>query len=188
KSAAQAKKASTVEPEAAPAKPRASRAKPKAASVDPEATSPKTKARTAASTSKAAGASAPSSKATAKPKAARAAKPGTTPKSAPAKKAVATTATTSASVSERPWLKSYPPGIPAEIEPFKHDSLGDFMLDCCRQHADRAAFISMGKTLTFAELEEKSRHLAAFLLSLGLQKGARRSEERRVGKAGRARG
>src|SRR5690606_841191 len=73
----------------------------------------------------------------------------------------------------RPWLASYPEGIAHEIEPFTHTSLADLMLESCRRHADRPAFISMGKTLTFADLDEKSRHLAAFLLSLGLQKGTR---------------
>src|SRR5690606_34714628 len=79
----------------------------------------------------------------------------------------------STSEPERIWLKSYPEGIPAEIEPFTHNSLAEMMLDCCRSYGNRTAFISMGKRMSFVELEEKSRHLAAFLLSLGLQKGSR---------------
>src|SRR5690606_2560648 len=43
----------------------------------------------------------------------------------------------------------------------------------CERYSDRTAFLSMGKGLTFAELEAKSRDLAAFFLSLGLNKGTR---------------
>src|SRR5690606_4500735 len=74
---------------------------------------------------------------------------------------------------ERIWLKSYPEGIPAEIEPFTQNSLVEMMLDSCRSYGKRTAFISLGRRMSFVELEEKSRHLAAFLLSLGLEKGSR---------------
>lgn len=105
-------------------------------------------------------------------------KPRNTPAnttSAPRRKAAAKRAprTTAPKTAAKPWLKSYPKEISPEIEPFKHTSLVDLMLESCRLYADRPAFISMGKTLSFAEMEEKSHHLASFLLSLGLQKGAR---------------
>nr|WP_244630383.1 long-chain-fatty-acid--CoA ligase [Nitratireductor aestuarii] len=73
----------------------------------------------------------------------------------------------------KPWLSSYPEGIPHEIGPFTHVSLVDLMLEACERYSDRTAFLSMGKGLTFAELEAKSRDLAAFFLSLGLKKGTR---------------
>ncbi|MFC6489222.1 long-chain-fatty-acid--CoA ligase [Nitratireductor sp. GCM10026969] len=75
--------------------------------------------------------------------------------------------------AKKPWLKSYPEDIPAEIGTFAHSSLGDLMVESSRHFADRPAFTSMGKTLTFAGVEEASRHFAAYLQSLGLKKGAR---------------
>ena len=77
------------------------------------------------------------------------------------------------SAAEKLWLKSYPKEIPAEIEPFRHSSLADLLLESCRNFADRRAFTSMGVSLTFAELEKASRDFAAYLQSLGLKKGAR---------------
>src|SRR5690606_15678879 len=50
---------------------------------------------------------------------------------------------------------------------------GDMMIKPCRTYAARPAFTSMGKTVTFGELEELSRHFAAYLQAQGLEKGAR---------------
>lgn len=114
-----------------------------------------------------------------KPKAeTEAAAPPASPKparrKAPAPKRTAKAAAPApAAEPERIWLKSYPEGIPAEIEPFTQNSLVEMMLDSCRSYGNRTAFISLGKRMSFVELEEKSRQLAAFLLSLGLQKGSR---------------
>jgi len=74
---------------------------------------------------------------------------------------------------EKPWLKSYPESIPTEIGPFRHSSLPDMLLEACRNFGDRPAFTSMGKSITFAELEKASRDFAAYLQSRGLKKGAR---------------
>ncbi len=76
-------------------------------------------------------------------------------------------------VAKQPWLKSYPKEIPAEIGPFSHDSLADMMLESCRLYADRPAFTCMGTSLTFSGLEKASRDFAAYLQSIGLEKGAR---------------
>ena len=51
----------------------------------------------------------------------------------------------------KPWLASYPEGIPHEIGPFTHVSLVDLMLEACERYSDRTAFLSMGKGLTFAD-------------------------------------
>ncbi|WP_281409297.1 long-chain-fatty-acid--CoA ligase [Chelativorans sp. Marseille-P2723] len=79
----------------------------------------------------------------------------------------------STKIADKPWLKTYPESIAAEIGPFRHSSLADMMLEACRVYADRPAFTLMDKTLTFAELEKASRDFAAYLQSLGLEKGAR---------------
>jgi long-chain acyl-CoA synthetase len=74
---------------------------------------------------------------------------------------------------ERIWLKSYPPGVPAEIDPSEFRSLVELFDTSVRKYADRPAYHSMGKTLTFGELEKHSRSFAAWLQAKGLTKGAR---------------
>jgi long-chain acyl-CoA synthetase len=108
-------------------------------------------------------------KAPAKPKAASAAAaaaPGaTTASSAPAAKA--------APKGDKPWLANYPEGIPGEIGSLEYQSLGDLMVDACRKFSSKPAFTSMGKSLSFADLEKQSAAFAAYLQSKGLAKGAR---------------
>jgi len=74
---------------------------------------------------------------------------------------------------ERIWLKSYPAGVPADIDPRKYRSLIDLFDKSIAKFADRPAFHSMGKTITFRELEKLSRDFGAWLQSKGLTKGAR---------------
>ena len=74
---------------------------------------------------------------------------------------------------ERIWLKSYPPGVPADIDPQEYRSLVDLFDASIRQYADRPAYHSMGKTISFGELETLSRAFGAWLQSKGVQKGAR---------------
>ena len=73
----------------------------------------------------------------------------------------------------RPWLASYPDVVQPEIGPIEDASIGDMMVKACKTYGSRPAFTSMGKTVSFAELEEASRHFAAFLQARGLKKGAR---------------
>ena len=76
---------------------------------------------------------------------------------------------------EKIWLKSYPDGIPADIsnEASAYSSLADMMLESCERFSDRIAYDSMGTTLSYAELNEKSAHFGAWLQSVGVQKGDR---------------
>jgi long-chain acyl-CoA synthetase len=71
------------------------------------------------------------------------------------------------------WLASYPPTVPAEIPPLEHQSLGALFEDSCARYADRPAFSSMGKTLTYRALEAESRKVGAWLQAQGLVKGDR---------------
>ncbi|RLP28322.1 long-chain-fatty-acid--CoA ligase [Mesorhizobium sp. YM1C-6-2] len=72
----------------------------------------------------------------------------------------------------KPWLKSYPANVPAEITP-PAGSIGDFLAGICKQHADRPAFACMGKSISFGELERYSAAFGAWLQAKGLAKGAR---------------
>jgi len=74
---------------------------------------------------------------------------------------------------ERIWLKSYPPGVPADIDPAEYKSLVELFESSVQKFGARPAFHSMGKTLTFAELERLSRDFGAWLQSRGLSKGSR---------------
>jgi long-chain acyl-CoA synthetase len=74
---------------------------------------------------------------------------------------------------QRPWLRQYPPGVPAEIDVTKYPSLVAMFEESVQAHAARRACVCMGKTMTYAELDAASRAFAAWLQSKGLQRGAR---------------
>jgi len=137
-------------------------------------------------------------KAPAKPKAADAAKAvktaGATAKSAPAAKVVekpapkapakarpasktkagpADTSPKNRKTSTRFWVNSYPEGVPAEIPASQYESVGDFFARAFKDYSDRPAFMCMGKSITYAELDRHSRSIAAWFQSRGLVKGDR---------------
>lgn len=74
---------------------------------------------------------------------------------------------------ERIWLKSYPPGVPADIDLSRVRPVGEVFEQSCRSYAGRPAYIHMGRTLTYAELDSLTAAFGAWLQSLGLSKGAR---------------
>ncbi len=74
---------------------------------------------------------------------------------------------------EKIWLQSYPQGVPAEIDIDHIPSLVALFEDACRKFADQVAYISMGKEMTYAELEAETRDFAGWLQSIGMQKGDR---------------
>ena len=74
---------------------------------------------------------------------------------------------------ERLWLRHYPPGVPAEIDTSRYPSLVAMLEEGFKKYAAREACVCMGKALTFGELDEASRAIAAWLQSLGLTRGAR---------------
>lgn len=74
---------------------------------------------------------------------------------------------------ERIWLKQYPPGVPADIEPTQYASLVDLLEESFKKFADRKAFICMDKSISYRDLDQMSLALAAYLQGRGLQRGAR---------------
>ncbi|TIU57960.1 MAG: long-chain fatty acid--CoA ligase [Mesorhizobium sp.] len=74
---------------------------------------------------------------------------------------------------EKPWLKSYPKNMPAEIGALPYKSIGEFLVGACKQFAGQPAFVCMGKSITYAELERLSAAFGAYLQARGLEKGAR---------------
>ncbi len=75
---------------------------------------------------------------------------------------------------ERIWLKSYPEGVPADINPEAYGSLGDFFAASVERYRDRVAYIGMKRTMTYGQLDAQSRAFAAYLGGVaGLKRGAR---------------
>lgn len=75
---------------------------------------------------------------------------------------------------EKIWLKSYPEDIPAELPPSEHRSIRDMFEKTFREHPDRPAFDNMGTTMSYRELDERSREFASYLQqTLGLTRGER---------------
>jgi long-chain acyl-CoA synthetase len=74
---------------------------------------------------------------------------------------------------EKIWLKSYPEGVPAEIDLQEYASLKDVLESTCRRYADLPAFSNLGAAISFRELEELSRAFGAWLQHAGLGKGER---------------
>jgi long-chain acyl-CoA synthetase len=74
---------------------------------------------------------------------------------------------------DRIWLKSYPQGVPADIDPNELRSLKELLETTCAEHADRTAYVQMGKGITYRELDELSRHFGAWLQMMGFKKGDR---------------
>jgi long-chain acyl-CoA synthetase len=71
------------------------------------------------------------------------------------------------------WLKSYPPNVPAQIDPDQYGSLVQMLEESFQKYAANNAFVCMDRFLTYAELDDYSRKLAAWLQSRGMAKGAR---------------
>jgi long-chain acyl-CoA synthetase len=74
---------------------------------------------------------------------------------------------------ERFWLKHYPAGVPADIDASQYRSLAELIDEAFRKYGPRDAYVSMGKAMTYREVDELSRNLAAWPQSRGLSKGAR---------------
>jgi long-chain acyl-CoA synthetase len=75
---------------------------------------------------------------------------------------------------DRPWLASYPAGVPAEIDVDEYPSIVAVLQGAIAKYGDRPAFSNLGKTLTYAEIDVLSAHFAAYLLGeLKLKRGDR---------------
>jgi long-chain acyl-CoA synthetase len=75
--------------------------------------------------------------------------------------------------SNRPWLASYPAGVPADVDPSQYASLVQLIEESFRQHGERTAYSFLGKDIRYADTDALSRAFAAYLQGLGLAKGER---------------
>ncbi|OUL82662.1 long-chain fatty acid--CoA ligase [Paraburkholderia hospita] len=74
---------------------------------------------------------------------------------------------------EKVWLKSYPPGVPKEIDPTQYASITAMLEESFREYRAKPAFACMGKQITYGELDSLSTRLAGWLQSKGIARGAR---------------
>ena len=74
---------------------------------------------------------------------------------------------------EKIWLKSYPKGIPAEIDVNEYQSVRELFEESVGKYAARPAFTCMGKSMTFGELDTLSNAFGAWLQGIGCKKGSR---------------
>ncbi|HVJ63328.1 MAG TPA: AMP-binding protein [Tahibacter sp.] len=75
---------------------------------------------------------------------------------------------------QRPWLSSYPAGVPAQIDLDEFGSVVAVLESACERFRHRPAFSNLGKVLTYDDIDRLSKQFAAFLTNdLGLKKGER---------------
>ena len=74
---------------------------------------------------------------------------------------------------EKTWLKHYPAGVPAEINVAQYKSLVELIEESFKKYRDASAYKFMGKSISFGQVDDLSRAFAAYLQSLGLEKGDR---------------
>ena len=78
-----------------------------------------------------------------------------------------------AATLDRPWLKAYPAGVPADIDASQYSSLVGLMEESFKKNGGMVAYSFMGKDITFGQTDSLSVAFGAYLQSLGLAKGDR---------------
>ena len=74
----------------------------------------------------------------------------------------------------KPWLASYPPGVPYDIDPDQFQSIVELCAKAWNTYPDHLAFGNFGTYLAFSELERLSGAFAAYLQqSVGIESGDR---------------
>ena len=74
---------------------------------------------------------------------------------------------------DRFWLKNYPKGVPADIDPNQYKSLVQLLEEAFRKYSTQPAYLFMGAQMTYRQLDEYSSAVAAWLQSRGYGKGKR---------------
>jgi len=74
---------------------------------------------------------------------------------------------------EKIWLKQYPAGVPAEVKTDQYPSLVAMLDESFRKYRDLPAYRFMGRVISFGQIDDLSRAMAAYLQSLSLVRGDR---------------
>ena len=72
-----------------------------------------------------------------------------------------------------PWYKSYPAGVPHEINPDRYPSIPAVLDDIAARYPDKVGYTNMDCGLTYSRTAALTKELAAYLQSLGLKPGDR---------------
>ena len=73
----------------------------------------------------------------------------------------------------KPWLQSYPKGVPHTLGESSYTSLVEMLEESFAKFPNRNACEYLGKFMTYRELDQQTRNFAAYLQTLGLESGAR---------------
>jgi long-chain acyl-CoA synthetase len=76
-------------------------------------------------------------------------------------------------MTDRIWLKSYPPGVPADINPGQYDSLVELTTEALVRHADHKAYVLLDHVITYREVDRLAAAFAVWLQTQGFRKGER---------------
>lgn len=75
---------------------------------------------------------------------------------------------------EKPWINSYPPGMPTDIDTSQYNSVVDIFLESTRKFAESPAINNMGKTISYGELDRLTQYFASYIQhKTNLEKGDR---------------
>ena len=74
---------------------------------------------------------------------------------------------------DRFWLKNYPQGVPADIDPSRYKSLIQLFDEAFKKYSGQGAYSFMGAEMTFGQLDQNSAAIGAWLQSKGFAKGTR---------------
>jgi len=75
---------------------------------------------------------------------------------------------------KKPWLKSYPAGVPEEIDINEYSSVANIFDTSIAKYGELPAYTNFGQTLSFSEVDIYTAQLAAYLKNeLDLEKGDR---------------
>jgi len=76
-------------------------------------------------------------------------------------------------MTDRIWLKNYPPGVPPDIDPGQYASLVELTSEALAKHATHDAYVLLGHAITYAEVDRMATAFAAWLQAQGFGKGDR---------------
>jgi len=74
---------------------------------------------------------------------------------------------------DKPWLSSYPQGVPHDVDLTQYASLGALLQESFKKNADRPVTVCMERWMTYGELDQRSADVGAWLQAQGLEPGAR---------------
>jgi long-chain acyl-CoA synthetase len=76
-------------------------------------------------------------------------------------------------MTERIWLKNYPPSVPADIDPNQYGSLVELVSEALQEHGERKAYVLLDHAVTYKEVDGLAAAFAAWLQAHGFAKGDR---------------